>query len=81
MSFKSFLISKRFFKNLGALMVVGIILVFTIIKALDIYTGKGEFIIIPNLVSCDADSLLVLSSNDYLNYELIDSIYTDDLLA
>jgi beta-lactam-binding protein with PASTA domain len=78
MSFKSFLISKAFFKHMAIMAVVMIVLLFTTIKALDIYTGNGEFIKIPNLTSCDSDSLAFLASEDYLKYEVVDSIYADD---
>lgn len=57
---------------------VFIVLIFITIKGLDIYTDNGEFIIIPNLESCDSDSLLLLSSADYLQYSVIDSMYADE---
>ena len=78
MSIKSFLISKSFFKQVGLMMVLGIIIIFTIIKGLDIYTHNGEIIIVPYLESADADSLLVLSSKTYLQYTITDSIYSDE---
>jgi len=77
MSFKSFLISKTFFKHLGLVIIASIILLFVTIKALDIYTANGEYISIPDLQSLDADSLLVLASNDYLQYQIVDSVYAD----
>lgn len=80
MSFKSFLISKAFFKHLAILFGVIIVLIFTTIKALDIYTDNGEFIIIPNFESCDADSLMYLSSKEYLQYSVVDSMYSDERL-
>jgi beta-lactam-binding protein with PASTA domain len=78
MSFKSFLISKSFFKQIAIMSVVGVIMIFAIIKSLDIYTNNGEFILVPYLENRDADSLLVLSSSDYLQYIITDSIYADD---
>ncbi len=78
MSFKSFLISKSFFKNLGVMILFGLIMIFVVIKALDFYTDNGAFVIIPNIESCDADSLIVLSSKDYLQYEITDSTYAVD---
>lgn len=78
MSFKSFLISKTFFKHLAIIFGVLIVLIFATIKALDVYTDNGEYIKIPNLVSCDADSLMVLSSREYLQYTIIDSMYADE---
>ncbi len=78
MSFKSFLVSKSFFKQIGIMIIVGVLLLFAIIKGLDVYTHNGEFIIVPDLESFDADSLIVLSSIDYLQYKIMDSIYADD---
>lgn len=78
MSFKSFIISKAFFKHLFILAIVFVVIVFVTIKALDIYTDNGEYIVIPNLESADADSLMVLSSADYLQYSVIDSMYADE---
>lgn len=80
MSFKSFLISKAFFKQIAIIFVVVIIMIFATIKALDIYTNNGDFIIIPNFESCDSDSLLHLSSEEYLQYSVIDSMYANDRL-
>jgi len=78
MSFKSFLISKSFFKLIALMSVVGLVMLFVIIKSLDIYTHNGEFILVPYLENNDADSLLVLSSSDHLQYIIMDSIYADD---
>lgn len=78
MSFVSFLFSKSFFKNLGVMILLGIMMIFVLIKALDFYTDNGAFVIIPNIESCDSDSLMVLSSTDYLQYEITDSTYAAD---
>jgi len=80
MSFKSFLISKAFFKQLGLMIIIGILLIFAIIKGLDVYTHNGEVIIVPHLKSADADSLVYLSSEAYLQYVIADSIFSDDLI-
>ena len=79
MSFKSFLISKAFFKQLGIMVVIGIILLFAIIKGLDVYTHNGDVIMVPHLKSADADSLIALSSKTSLQYAIVDSIYSNDL--
>lgn len=80
MSFKSFLISKSFFKQLSLIFIVAVILLFAIIKALDIYTHNGEFILVPYLKGNNADSLLTLSSTEHLQFQIIDSVYADDLI-
>jgi len=80
MSFKSFLVSKTFFKHLAIILGVFLIIIFTTIKALNIYTDHGDFIKLPNFESCDADSLVHLSSVEYLQYSVIDSMYADNRL-
>lgn len=79
MSFKSFLISKVFFKHLVLAFIAVVVLIFITIKALDIYTNHGDFILVPDLESRNADSLIMLSDEDYLRYEIFDSVYNDDL--
>lgn len=80
MSLKSFLISKAFFKSLAIAFVVVVIMVFVTIKGLSYYTDNGSYILVPKLEHRDADSLRVLSSTDYLQYEVIDSMYADDYM-
>lgn len=78
MSFKSFIISRAFFKHLALMFVVIVVFIFITIKGLDIYTHNGDYILIPDLESYDADSLMDLSSPDYLQYEIVDSMYADE---
>jgi beta-lactam-binding protein with PASTA domain len=78
MGFKSFLISKAFFKHLAFIILLLVVIIFVTIKALDVYTDNGEFIILPNFEHCDADSLMVLSTKEYLQYAVIDSMYADE---
>lgn len=80
MSLKSFLISKAFFKSLAIAFVVVVIMVFVTIKGLDYYTDNGSYILIPKLEHRDADSLMVFSSVDYLQYVVIDSMYADNYM-
>lgn len=77
MSLKSFLISKTFFKHLALLLLCGIVLIFVVIKGLDLYTDNGEVIRIPKFEHMDADSLLVHSDSDYLQFVVIDSMYSN----
>jgi beta-lactam-binding protein with PASTA domain len=78
MSFKSFLISKVFFKHLGIIIISLIAIIFLTIKGLDIYTANGEYIIIPNLSGMDADSLIAHSSDENLHFQIIDSLYSEE---
>jgi beta-lactam-binding protein with PASTA domain len=75
MSFGRFIISKTFFKHLGIILVLTVILFFAVIKGLDVYTGNGEYILVPQLKSMDGDSLVAHSDPQFLQYILTDSIY------
>ncbi len=77
MSFVSFIFSKSFYKHLAIILLLGIVLFFVSIKALDIYTNNGEYIETPILQGADADSLLSTASDDYLIYQVVDSVYDD----
>ncbi len=77
MSFVSFLFSKSFYKHLAIILLLGIVLFFVAIKALDIYTNNGEYIETPILQGADVDSLMATASNNYLLYEVVDSMYDD----
>ncbi len=77
MSFVSFLLNKRFYKHLAIILLLGIVLFFVAIKALDIYTNNGEYIETPILQGADVDSLMGTASDDYLLYEVVDSMYDD----
>lgn len=75
MSFKRFIISKTFFKHLGLIFGVAIVLLFVVIKGLDIYTQQGDYILVPELQNHDGDSLVVNSDPQFFQYVLIDSIF------
>ncbi len=77
MSFISFLLSKSFYKHLAIILFLGMVLFFVAIKALDIYTNNGEYIETPILKGVDVDSLMTSASDDYLLYEVVDSMYDD----
>ena len=75
MSFGRFIISKTFFKHLGIIIGLIVILLFVVIKGLDFYTHKGEYILVPKLKNLDGDSLVANSDSQFLQYVLIDSIF------
>lgn len=75
MSFGRFIISKAFFKHLGIILGLAVILLFVVIKGLDFYTQKGEYILVPQLHNMDGDSLVANSDPHFLQYVLIDSLY------
>lgn len=75
MNFRSFIISKTFFKHLGIILVLSLVLLFVVIKSLDNYTGQGEYILIPQLNDLNGDSLVANSDLNFLQYVVIDSVY------
>lgn len=75
MSFGKFIISKTFFKHLGIILGLIVVLLFVVIKGLDFYTQKGEYILVPQLKNQDGDSLVANSDLQFLQYVLIDSIF------
>ncbi len=77
MSVVSFLFSKRFYKHLVIILLLGLVLFFMAIKALDIYTNNGKYIETPILQGADVDSLMATASDNYLLYQVVDSIYDD----
>lgn len=75
MSFGRFIISKTFFKHLGIILGLSVVLLFVVIKGLDLYTENGEYILVPQLHNFDGDSLVANSDPQFLQYVLIDSLY------
>lgn len=75
MNFGRFIISKTFFKNLGIIALTAVVLLFVVIKGLDLYTGRGAYILIPQLDGLNGDSLVKHSDPNFLQYVVIDSVY------
>lgn len=75
MSFRQFISSKRFFKQLGVIFAISLVLLFVVIIGLKSYTEHGDYILIPPLSGLSGDSLVEYSDSLYLQYIVIDSIY------
>lgn len=75
MSFKRFLLTKTFYKHLGVILGLSLMLIFVVILSLNSYTGHGDYILIPPLEGLDGDSLVANSDPNFLQYVLADSIY------
>ena len=75
--FLGFLISKRFFKNLGIAVLLMIILIFTAIKFLDIYTEHGEEVALPDFKEMTVSQIDSLGYNDSFDFFIIDSVYDE----
>jgi len=76
MSFKNFITSKVFFKNLGfsIVIVVGVIMVLLI--WLNLYTRHGQARPVPDFVGLTMEQATLLAKNSKLKFQVIDSIYT-----
>jgi len=76
MSFKNFITSKVFFKNLGfsIVIVVGVIMVLLI--WLNLYTRHGQARPVPDFVGLTMEQTTLLAKNSKLKFQVIDSIYT-----
>ena len=75
MSFKSFIKSKIFFWNLGAVIVLTIIIFFIVLLSLKRYTHHGESFPVPNLRNMDIEQAISVIRENNLRYEIIDSVY------
>lgn len=75
MSFRQFIISKSFFKQLGIILGLSLVLLFIVISGLKSYTDHGEYILVPHLHGLNGDSLVENSDPYFLQYILIDSLY------
>ena len=76
MSFKNFITSKVFFKNLGfsIVIVVGVIMVLLI--WLNLYTRHGQARPVPDFLGLTMEQTTLLAKNSKLKFQVIDSIYT-----
>lgn len=81
MSLVSFLFSKKFYKHLAIILLLGVVLIFVAIKALNIYTNHGDYIEVPILQGGRVDSLVATASEDYLQYVVVDSVFDDYAMA
>jgi beta-lactam-binding protein with PASTA domain len=76
MSFKNFILSKTFFKNLGlaVAIVVGFILVLLI--WMNFYTRHGQARPVPDFYGLSIEQTELLAKKNKLKYQVIDSVYT-----
>ncbi len=76
MSFKNFILSKVFLKNLGfaAAIAVGVVLILLI--WLNLYTRHGQARPVPNFIGLTMDQTVSLAKKSKLRYKVLDSVYT-----
>ena len=76
--FLGFLISKRFFKNLSIAFILVMILIFSAIKLLDIYTEHGEEVELPDFLGMTVVQIDSLGYSDNFDFAVIDSVYDEN---
>jgi beta-lactam-binding protein with PASTA domain len=76
MSFKNFILSKVFFKNLGlaVLIVVGMVIILLI--WMNFYTRHGQARPVPDFYGLTMDETAALAKKSKLRFQVIDSVYT-----
>lgn len=76
MSFKKFILSKVFFKNLGfaATIVVGVLMILLI--WMNLYTRHGQARPVPDFYGLTVEEATNLAKKNRLRYQIIDSVYT-----
>ncbi len=78
---KNFLLSKKFLINLGAVILLNIILIFGFKAYLNATTNQGERVKVPNLIGQNQKNIDKLLANTGLEYQILDSIYDPSKIA
>ena len=76
---KEFVWSKFFLINLGIVIFVYLVIVFSTVKYLDYYTNHGEKIGVPNLIGKKSSEAKLILEDLGLSYEILDSLYDPKL--
>jgi beta-lactam-binding protein with PASTA domain len=79
MSFKNFIFSKSFLKNLGLAAVIAVGLIMTLLIWLNFYTRHGQSRPVPDFVGLNLDQTAQLAKKSRLRYQIIDSVYTSEV--
>jgi beta-lactam-binding protein with PASTA domain len=76
MSFKNFILSKEFFKNLGMATVIVVGAVMILLIWLNFYTRHGQARPVPDFIGLTMEQTVKLAKKNKLKYQVIDSVYT-----
>lgn len=76
MSFKNFILSKVFFKNLGLAIAIVVGGVMILLIFLNFYTRHGQARPVPNFFGLTMEETVKLAKKSRLKYHIIDSVYT-----
>ena len=78
MSFKAYLISKSFWRNILLAIVITVLLLLLTMFALRKYTHHGESFAVPDFTGMPIDSVEMTIQQDELQYKITDSLYVKD---
>ncbi len=78
-AFLKFLTSKRFFIHLGIIIIVWLIFIFGAFFGLKQYTHHGKTFPTPDFIGLQKDEIQKLCDEKNLRYEIIDSVYLNDI--
>lgn len=73
----TFITKRPFWVNLLSALLLGIILVFSILKLLDFITSHGEFYTVPSVMNKETSAAIKMLEDKGFDVEVIDSVYTD----
>jgi len=76
MSFKNFILSRLFLKNLGFALIIAVAGVMILLIWMNFYTRHGQARPVPNFVGLTMEQTTRLARKSKLRYQIIDSIYT-----
>jgi beta-lactam-binding protein with PASTA domain len=76
MSFKEFILSKFFLKNLGLAFIILVGVITILLLWLNIYTRHGQARPVPDFFGLTMNETVLLAKKSKLNYQVIDSVYT-----
>jgi len=76
MSFKNFILSKIFFKNLGFAIIIIVGAVMIMLIWMNFYTRHGQARPVPDFVGLTIEQTAALAKKSRLKYYIIDSVYT-----
>src|SRR5450759_4988438 len=76
MSFKNFILSKVFIKNLGFAIVIVVGAVMILLIWLNLYTRHGQARPVPDFLGLTMEQTAKLAKKSKLRYQVIDSVYT-----
>ncbi|GAB4285258.1 MAG: PASTA domain-containing protein [Marinilabiliales bacterium] len=77
--FLRFLISRKFFMHIGIMIVLTVVLIFGTFFILDIYTGHGQAISVPDFTGMTLKEVDKIIKEKNLDFVVIDSVYGDEV--